>query len=261
MRLIAVEHHLYAALAVLGTLAVVLAIGALWRNPALRDRAARWRGVVPPFVNIPGTLFALTLAFIANDTWVSRDRAMDAVFREAEALKGLMILSRALPGPASATLTGAVRAYGQGVAAEWPALRAAGRDPAAEAAADALLALAASPPVQGAGADAVGQAILDRVAALRSDRDMRIALTQTHLNPLKWMAMALLGCLTLLSIAAVHADAPRAGTLAVVLFALAAAPSAAIVLMQGNPFQPPAAVLPDPILAAIGAGGVGGAGP
>lgn len=57
----------------------------------------------------------------------------------------------------------------------------------------------------------------------------------------------LLGLLTLLSIAVVHVDKPRAAMVAVSLFALAAAPTAAIVLIQGNPFEPPTVVSPAPI--------------
>ncbi|MBE0586738.1 MAG: hypothetical protein IH617_01690, partial [Hydrogenophaga sp.] len=39
----------------------------------------------------------------------------------------------------------------------------------------------------------------------------------------------------------------RAAATAIVLFAVAAAPTAAIVLMQGNPFQSPSFVSPAPI--------------
>lgn len=249
MRLVAIEHHAYALVAVLGTLAAVLVIDWLTRRPGWPRLAARWHGVVPPFVNITGTLFALTLAFIANDTWAARDRAMDATYREAEALRSLLILSDTLSQ--GAALAAMIRDYGTAAADEWPALRRAEADPATTQAADRLLAAAASPDFQTSTGDAVGQAILNRVSALRNDRDMRIALTQTHLNPLKWLAMALLGFLTLLSIAAVHLENRNALRLGVALFALAAAPAAAIVLMQGNPFQEPAAVMADPIRAAI----------
>ena len=63
--------------------------------------------------------------------------------------------------------------------------------------------------------------------------------------------MAVLGLVTLLSLAVVHADNARAALVAMVLFALAAAPTAAIVTIQGNPFQQPASVSPAPIAAAV----------
>jgi hypothetical protein len=46
-----------------------------------------------------------------------------------------------------------------------------------------------------------------------------------------------------------HLERPRAAFAAVLLFALAAAPTAAIVLIQGNPFQQPSSVTPAPIVA------------
>jgi hypothetical protein len=63
--------------------------------------------------------------------------------------------------------------------------------------------------------------------------------------------MAFLGFLTLLSVSVVHVDKPRAAMVAVILFALAAAPTAAIVLIQGNPFQQPTSVNPAPIIEAV----------
>jgi hypothetical protein len=63
--------------------------------------------------------------------------------------------------------------------------------------------------------------------------------------------MAFLGLLTLLSIALVHVERPRAAFVSILLFALAAAPTAAIVLIQGNPFQQPTDVSPAPIRAAV----------
>ena len=51
---------------------------------------------------------------------------------------------------------------------------------------------------------------------MRASRDLRIGLSQTHANPLKWMGMAFLGFLTLLSLAVVHADNARAALVAIV---------------------------------------------
>ena len=88
-------------------------------------------------------------------------------------------------------------------------------------------------------------------AEINTQRDLRIGLSQTHVNPLKWLGMAFLGLITLLSLAVVHIDRPRAAFGAMVLFALAAAPTAAIVLLQGNPFEHLALVSAAPIVAAV----------
>jgi len=93
--------------------------------------------------------------------------------------------------------------------------------------------------------------MLRKAIEIRDERDLRIGLSQTHVNPLKWLGMAFLGFLTLLSVSIVHVDKPRAAMVAVILFALAAAPTAAIVLIQGNPFQQPTSVTPAPIIEAV----------
>ena len=114
-------------------------------------------------------------------------------------------------------------------------------------AATAALLLAAPSFAQQAAGASVHSLMLGTVAQLRDDRDLRIALSQMHVNPLKWMGMAFLGLLTMVSIAVVHVEHRRAAATALVLFAVAAAPTAAIVLMQGNPFQSPSFVSPAPI--------------
>lgn len=93
--------------------------------------------------------------------------------------------------------------------------------------------------------------MLKKASDLRDDRNLRIGLSQMRVNPLKWLGMAFLGLCTLLSIAAVHLDNPRAAQVAIILFALSAAPTAAIVLIQGNPFQQPSSVTPQSIIAAM----------
>ena len=249
MNWIAYEHYAYAALAVAGTLLAVIGVELLAHHPRVAPWLKRFEGVVPPFINVNAMLFGLTLAFIANDTWSARDRAMDAVFREADSLRSLLVLSEALPAPLAGALAQEVRGYGQAAAAEFDALRTRDTESETSVAADRLLRLVAAPEAM--IGDAVHGQLLSKVMKLRDDRDLRVSLSRTHLNPLKWLGMAALGFLTILSIAAVHLGNFRAGMLAIVLFALAAAPSSAIVLVQGNPFQSPAAISAEPILDAI----------
>ena len=99
--------------------------------------------------------------------------------------------------------------------------------------------------------DSVQGLLLKKASDIRVQRDQRIGLCQTHVNPLKWLGMAFLGFVTLLSVMVVHVEQPRAALTAVMLFALASAPTAAIVLIQGNPFQQPTAVSPEPIAQAV----------
>jgi hypothetical protein len=245
------DHYLFAGLAVLGT-ATAVGVVQWW---VTSRRGAAWahslHGVVPPFINIIGVLFGLTLAFLANDTWSAHDRATHAVFREADALRSLVTLSGPVAEPLRSQFRNAIGSYGRASAAEWPQL--AQRRPSAQVAekADALLTLIASPAMAAQASTNVQALMLAKASDISNERDQRISLAQTHVNPLKWLGMAFLGLITLLSVAVVHVDNPRATLAAMVLFALAAAPTAAIVLVQGNPFQEPAAVSAAPLIEAI----------
>lgn len=259
------DHYGYAAVALVGTF-----LGAwflLWmtlRSP-WAGRIKAWRGVSPPFLGVVGVLFALTLAFLANDTWNAHDRALNAVHQEADGLRSIEALAEHLPPPVKAAIGGAVRDYARvAVEVEWPLLAQRRSSREASERLDRLLALLAGPEVATTTPPGVHGLMLAQATQVRAARGLRVALSQTHVNPLKWLGMAFLGFLTMISIAMVHVDQARAEILAMAIFAAAAAPTAAIVLVQGNPFQPPTVVNAGPI-AALAAGpapqsaGVGGA--
>jgi hypothetical protein len=208
-------------------------------------------GVAPPFMNILGVLFALTLAFLGNDTWSAHDRAVRAVSAEADSLRGLAIIIGQLSPQAQQDAREALRAYAGMAVAEWPDLARRKASTATSQAADRLLETMASPALTSALAPPVANSALGLAMRVRESREERIALSQTHVNQLKWLGMAFLGLLTMISIAAVHIGAPRAMILSVGLFALAAAPTAVIVLVHGNPFNGAAAISGAPITAAL----------
>ncbi|HLN22885.1 MAG TPA: DUF4239 domain-containing protein [Patescibacteria group bacterium] len=242
------DYYLYAAVALIGTFAGAWFL--LWVTQRSRHAPVihSFRGVSPPFVGVIGVLFALTLAFLGNDTWNARDRALNAVFQEADSLRGIQALAEPLPSAARIGIDDAVRGYARvTIGEEWPLLAMRRSSSAASDQLDKLLALVASDAVASHLSPAVQSLMLQQVIQVRTTRSLRIALSQTHVNPLKWLGMAVLGFLTMITIAMIHVDQARAEILAVMLFAVAAAPTAAIVLVQGNPFQRPAAITSAPI--------------
>ncbi len=245
------DHYAYAFVAVGGTFAAVWVIGWLMQHPRWSPWVHSLRGVVPPFINIIGVLFGLTLAFLANDTWSAHDRAMNAVYKEADALRSLMVFSGKLPEPMGTQFRADLANYANASADEWTNLAHRTSSPAVSARADHLLTTIGSAGMLTAVGDNVQALMLRKASDIRDERDLRIGLSQTHINPLKWLGMAFLGLVTLISVAVVHAENARAAMVAILLFALAAAPTAAIVLIQGNPFQQPSSVSPDPIRAAV----------
>ncbi|MBL8572210.1 MAG: DUF4239 domain-containing protein [Hyphomicrobiaceae bacterium] len=247
------DHYGYAAIALVGTF--VAAGGLLWLM--VRSRHAgllrSFHGVVPPFINIVGVLFALTLAFLANDTWNAHDRAINTVYREADSLNSLKALALKLPRATAERVDTAIDAYARSVVEiEWPLLGQRRSSPEAALRFGTLLGVLSGDDVASSAGASVHALMLAQAIDVRDGRELRIALSQTHVNPLKWLGMAFLGFLTMASVAIVHVEAPRAAFAAVMLFAVSAAPTAAIVLVQGNPFQHPSIVASTPIAGVYG---------
>jgi hypothetical protein len=103
---------------------------------------------------------------------------------------------------------------------------------------------------------ATAQAGIGLALAVRDGRETRLALGQTHVSPLKWPGMAFLGFLTMLTIALVHVRSSRPMVKAVTIFTLASAPTAVIVLIHRNPFQPPGSVSPAPLAEFVESAGI-----
>ena len=170
---------------------------------------------------------------------------------EADSLRGLAIILRQLPPQAQNGAQAALQAYAGAAVAEWSDLGRREVSVATSQAADQLLATLTGAALVAALPQPAANTALGLAMQVRQSRDERIALSQTHVNPLKWLGMAFLGFLTMASVAAVHIGAARAMILSVGLFALAAAPTAVIVLIHGNPFQGFAAVSEAPIAAVL----------
>lgn len=245
------DHFGYATVAVLGTFAAVAAMYWVMHRSPWAEWVRSLRGVVAAFINIIGVLFGLTLAFLANDTWSAHDRAINAVYREADAIRSLFVIANGLDDPLRTRLREALTDYIKTEVAEWPLLAQREVSPDVSRTSDVILAVLSSREVARAVGEGVQAQMLRKAMDIRDERELRVGLSQTHVNPLKWLSMAFLGFITLLSVAIVHAENSRAALVAMVLFALAAAPTAAIVLVERNPFQQPSSVSPAPIAAVL----------
>ena len=248
MDLGAYDQYGFALAAILGT--ALAAGGLLWWTNGLANAQLRrsFLGVVPQFPNLIGVLFGLNLAFLANDTWNAHDRATEAVYREADSLRSLKAVAAKLDGPMQSRVEGAIDDYAREViSAEWPLLGRRHNSATAADRLDRLTDLLTGTEMAGAAGSTANVFMLQQLTDVRHAQDLRIALSQTHVNPLKWLGMAFLGFLTMLSVAVVHLGVPRAEILAVMIFAAAAAPSAAILLIHGNPYKEPFAVSAEPI--------------
>lgn len=245
----AYDQYYMAAVVVLGTYGAAFLL--LWLSQAsgYADFLKSFRGIAQNFLTVINVIFALNLAFLANDTWNARDQALGAVYRESGSLMNLLDFAESLRDPTKSHVIQAVQTYARlTVTAEWP--RLARREISDEVShqLDTLMGVVSSRDVTEALDSSVAAQMLQQAVEVRSMRDLRIALSLTHVNPLKWLGMVFLGFLTMISILMVHVEQRRAQLLAVLLFATAAAPTAAIILIHGNPFQDPLAVSPAPFV-------------
>lgn len=242
------DQFALAVVVLVGTYMAALALLWVTQKSPYAPVLGSFRGIAQNFLTVINVIFALNLAFLANDTWNARDRALDTVHHEAGSLRNLLDLGAQLPDELRSTLTQVVKDYAHlAITDEWPRLARREHDGLVDAQLDALVAFVASKEVAASTTPSVVSQLLQQAVQVRSTREQRIALSQTHVNPLKWLGMVFLGFLTMISIAMVHVDSPRAQCLAVLLFATAAAPTAAIILIHGNPFQQPMAISPEPI--------------
>ena len=91
------DHYLYAAVVMLGTLGAVLVVVWLVGRRLARARSGAARGG-PPHQRA-GRVVWSDPTFIANDTWSAHDKTTAAVFHEADALRGLVVLGGQLEEP------------------------------------------------------------------------------------------------------------------------------------------------------------------
>jgi len=204
-------------------------------------------GVVPPFVNIGATLFGLMLTFLAQDIWEANRQAKRGLGVEHEQLVTMLALDET-PGGADENLRTAVRNYVQAVVTyEWPSMENGLGAPEAETALDDLTRLAAEAPVE----PRLAQAVFDTAMKLRAARERRLGIANDFPDDRKWLAVILLGLFTQMSLAATHLDRIRAQLLAQLVFGAGAVTAISLIASIEQPFSPPNAISPQPLIDVI----------
>src|SRR5262245_11393913 len=215
---------------------------------AVGDRARAFKAVSPGLLPPLGIMFRLLVAFVAAQAWGDQDRAHTEVNREASALRAVVILSESFPGEA-AHLRGLIRQHiHEAQTAEWPAMasrRATITIPASLAQAmKTTLAL----PVQGEGQAAAQRAIVASLENALDARRQRILISQSEVNPVKWMSLILQAICMLTAIAMVHVDNRTTAAIAMGLFSTAIAACLVLITAHARPFVGRNAVQPTVLL-------------
>lgn len=195
---------------------------------------------VAPFAIAITSLFALFLAFLAGDIWVSNRNAANAARVEEHALERL---SHAL------AVMGEDGVRGRALAAEyarttfeteWRRLGNHQKDPAARRAVSELrrLFLTAAPNAR----DAVVAEGLDAIQALDMARAERLALGAAQGQSYRWAAVLILSLLSHIGVAIVHAGRPKAVAVSLVMFSVAASLALWILVLHDDPYGGAASV-------------------
>ncbi|MGD9658823.1 MAG: hypothetical protein AB7U61_14500 [Methylocystis sp.] len=232
------------ALLLAGAMAV-LALFLCWFCFASRFAAyaQNWKGVAPPFVGVPATLFGLLMTFLSQDVWEANRRALRAVTLEREQLTTLSVLS-SNHGIDADKILGAIHEYVEAVVGlEWRAMENGEESPEAEAALNSLTRAISGAKI----APAFQRALLDAVIRLRSARDQRLAIAGAFPDDREWAAVLIIAFITQIALAATHLDRPKPQLLAQAIFAFAAIVPISLVASVDEPYSPPNAISADPL--------------
>jgi hypothetical protein len=233
-----------------GTYLFAFAIYWIVTRLATGERARAFKGVSPGLLPPLGIIFGLLVAFVAAQVWGDVDRANTAVNREASALRAVVLLSRALPGPADLRLRGLVaRHIRDAQDIEWPAMA---HKTASLTMMPAALGQALEVAV-GLRAESEGQVDAQReiITGLENALDarrQRILVSRSGVDWVKWLALVLEAICTLVAIAMVHSDNRLAAAIAMALFSTAVAVCLTLITTHDRPFTGQLAIRPTVLL-------------
>jgi hypothetical protein len=190
----------------------------------------------PAFLGTVATTWALSLGFIAADIWAVNARADHATSLERSAI--VHILRSAEPDILdSAGLARNIETYRRKVAAlEWYQDKNVGPHNEVEAALHQISGEIARLARSSAPSSLVSQLVHD-YNDLQEARNLRLAVGSTSIDYYKWYLVIFLTLLTAVTIAATHADRPRAGRRALAIYAVTASMSLWILAIHANPYD------------------------
>jgi Protein of unknown function (DUF4239) len=188
--------------------------------------------------------FGLLISFNAVWLWDRADRVRGAVFDEAAALSRVVDDAEDLAADGQPELVARRDAICRGVKTyvdfliekEWPTLSDSSTDRARPEALTELRAI-----LRASGDDAMRESLANAETA----RDIRIREGLEHMPMSRWGVVFLLAILLLISIGALHGEAPRGRKLALTLVGLAVAFCFAVLFVNARPFVGAYALQPD----------------
>jgi hypothetical protein len=231
--------------AVFGLVSLGISLGAL---AYFRRQAERNAATIPvtTFVSAIATAWALSLGFAAADVWSIRAQADQAASEERSAIGRLAGMANPDALDSDSIMQSLSLYRTSFLEKEWKQF--GNREPAPEVDLALqqirleIIALARSP----LPATLVAKITQD-FDELQDARNKRLAIGETSVSEYKWYLVLFLTVLSMIAMAAVHADRPPAGRSALSVFAVAAVVSLWILALHADPYTGPAPITFDPI--------------
>lgn len=214
------------------------------------DLRLAFKAVSPAMLSPLGVVFGLFVVFTAAQVWNDNERANTAVDQEASALRDVVILAATFPGEPEARLRALVRLYiEQAAQREWPMMAqgiASLRFTPAPLAEALQVALALA--VSSEGQKAAQRGMVTALESAFDARRQRVIISQSRVNPVKWLCLFVQAACALFAIAMIHCDNRLASAIALWLFATGVAASVLLIAAHDRPFRGEISVGPEPLL-------------
>lgn len=233
-----------------GLIALALHLLFAWRP--VRRASEHLADLSPVTMTLCGTLFGLSVAFLANSVWATEDHARETVNAEARSIRVIQVYVTSMTAATQDSFGRIIEGYGHDVAREWGDMADMGPSADAESKLRDLYAAVLHGFTEGEQNRAVQQRLLAALDSLSTARQQRLSLAQDVVSIGQWFLVTALGLLLLAVIAIGHArfQVPRAVALASMTMAITIA--LYVIAAHDRPFIGPTAQSPWPILDATG---------
>jgi len=239
-------------LAVVGSVALALHVSvARW---PLKNVSQRLPELSPAIITLCGTLFGLSVTFLANSVWTTEDRARQMVNTEARDIRVIKVYMDSFTGPTQDGFTHLIASYANAVAAEWNNMT----DPNARAPAERelrnLYAAVINGFSEGEQNRMLQQRLLSALDSLSIARQQRLSMALDVVSTGQWLLVSGLGLLLLVMVAMGHARFPLPRSVALAAMTAAITLALFVIVVHDRPFLGYSALSPQPILRAAGIG-------
>lgn len=221
--------------------ATLLISGAIYATVlalATGDRARAFKAMSPVMLTPLAVVFGLIVAFLASQVWLDVERANNAVIREANALRTVVVLAAYYPQEQEARIRAFVRRHVQkAVNEEWPAMARRRVDlPLISAGYTEGLQLALSFVPQSEAQKIAQSEMVSSLQSAFEARRQRIIISESTINWVKWSVVGLLAGLLLVTIAIVHSDNRTTAAISMSILSVAIAGSIVLIASHNRPF-------------------------